>query len=110
MLVSLNNFVLKISVKRATIRLCVLITKRRTDARHERQRVTRGKKTIAEEKEKEGEKKKREKTGRSVRAWSDPPPCSARLVITRQGRREREASKSPYGPLSFPSPFSLGLA
>lgn len=62
-----------------------------------------------------GEKKKRE-TGRSLRAWTDPPPCSARLVITRQGRREREASKSPYGPLflslslSCLSPFSFGLA
>lgn len=64
---------------------------------------------VAEEEEKEGEKKKRE-TGQSLRAWSDPPPCSARLVITRQGRREREASKSPYGPLPFPSPFSLDLA
>lgn len=57
---------------------------------------------IAEEEEKEGEKEKRE-AGQSLRAWSDPPPCSARHVITRQGRREREASKSSYGP-PFPLP------
>lgn len=74
-------------------------------SRRERQQDDRSKKTIAEEEEKESEKKKRE-TGQSLRVWSDPPPCSARLVITRQGRREREASKSPYGPSPSPRPVS----
>lgn len=87
-------------------------TSMRIDKREAHKKIrkaARHRKMIAEEEEKEGEKEKRE-TGHSLRAWSDPPPCSARLVITRQGRREREASNSSYGPLSFPSAFLFGLS
>lgn len=82
----------------------ILITERRMKKQDASRR-----KTMIEEEGKKGEVRRRSDRAKLKGLVGDPPPCSARLVITRQGRREREASKSPYGPLFLSHP-SFGLA